>query len=188
MAGPRFPNKLIVIGVSFVLLGLVLLLWTAGLLNRAASLWPVILTVAGLVLLYYRVFRDGRDSYLFLGVSFVLSGLLLLAGTTAIPVELGAVWPLFLTIIGVALFFYGLTKRGGTRITFVTPGTAMVLLSLVFLPFSLGIVGAAFSEVVRVWWPLLFVLMGGVLLVSHGVRERLGEPDLESDSESDQDE
>ncbi len=188
MSRPRFPNKLIVIGVSFVLAGLVLLLWTAGFLETVASLWPVAAIVGGLVLLYLRVFRDGRDSYLFFGMSLLFSGLLLLAAITAVPVALGSVWPLFLTIIGLALFLYGMRKRGGSRVTFVTPGAAMVLLSFVFLPFSLGIVSARFSEVVRVWWPVLFVLVGGVLVIAHLGRRRLPVAEDEEEIDSDADE
>jgi hypothetical protein len=181
--GPRFPNKLVVIGVSFLLGGAILLLWTAGFLDRFVSLWPVLPTVGGLVLLYFRVFREGRDSYIFFGTSLILTGVLLLLASTAVPVELSAIWPLFLLAIGVSLLLYGYRKIGTIRVTFIMPGIAMVLLSLLFLPFSTGLVAAEFSDVVRVWWPVLLMLAGGALILAHlssrGRRETDEAPDID---------
>lgn len=164
---PRFPNKLAIIGVFFVLVGGVLLLWTAGYLQRFVSLWPLLPLIVGLVLLYFRVFRRGPDYYVFLGTSLLLAGLLFLLTSTALPVEMARIWPLFMTIIGVALLLYGVRKRGGTRVTFTVPGGAMILLSLVFLPFSLELVTTDFAAFVAVWWPVLLVIMGLALVFVH---------------------
>ncbi len=173
MAGrPRFPNKYVVIGTSFVLAGLLLLLWTVGEVRNPTHLWPILLLVAGLVFLYFRIFRGGPDSYLFLGVASLLSGLLLLITTIVVPLELTAIWPFFMTICGVSLVLYGLRKRGYTRLSLTIPGIATLLLSLLFLPFSLGLVNQPFAEVVTVWWPLILVVLGITLLVLHLAREK----------------
>ena len=171
---PRFPNKFVVIGTSFVLVGLLLLLWTVLDVRDLTHLWPLALLVAGLVFLYYRVFRNGPDSYLFLGVATLLSGLLLLITTIVVPLELTAIWPFFMTICGVALLLYGLRKRGYTRLSLTIPGLATLLLSLLFLPFSLGLVKQPFAEVVTEWWPLILVVLGITLLVLHIAREKAG--------------
>lgn len=167
---PRFPNKLAVIGVFFVLAGGVLLLWTAGYLRRFVNLWPLLPVIGGLVLLYYRIYRNGRDYYIFLGTSLVLSGALLLVTTTAVPAALESVWPLFMSVIGIALLLYGLRKTGSGRVTFVVPGLVMILLSAVFLPFSLELVTADFVSFVGVWWPALLVVMGAALIAAHLAR------------------
>lgn len=169
---PRFPNKYVVIGVAILVLGLLLLSWTAGGLQQPMNLWPVGLLIPGLVLLYYRIFRDGPDSYLFLGIATLLSGLLLLITKIVVPLELTAVWPFFMTICGVALLVYGLRKQGYTRLSLVIPGVATLLLSFLFLPFSLGIIKIPFAEVVAEWWPLILVVAGLALLVLHLIREK----------------
>lgn len=170
----RFPNKLVIIGVFFVLVGAVLLLWTAGSLHRFANLWPLLPLLVGLVLLYFRVFRSGPDYYVFLATSLMLAGVLFLLTNTAIPVELGRIWPLFMTIIGVALLLYGLRKSGSSRVTFVVPGAAMALLSLIFLPFSLDLVTVEFASFVAVWWPVLLIVMGIALVMVHTGRKHDG--------------
>ncbi len=159
-------------GVSFVLVGGVLLLWTGGHLQRLGALWSLAPVLVGLVLLYYRVFRSGPDYYVFLGTSLLLTGILLLLVGTVVPVPLARIWPIFMTVIGVALLFYGLRKRGASRVTFTIPGVAMVLLSALFLPFSLDLVTADFAESVAVWWPVLLVVVGLLLIVMHVRRQK----------------
>jgi hypothetical protein len=168
---PRFPNKYVVIGVVTLLCGLLLLLWTVGELKHPVNLWPLGLLVAGLVLLYFRIFRAGPDSYLFLGIAAFLSGLLLLITKIVVPLELRAIWPFFMTICGLALLVYALRKRGYTRLSLAVPGVATLLLSFLFLPFSLEIITKPFADVVAEWWPLILVVLGIALLVLHLVRE-----------------
>jgi hypothetical protein len=43
----------------------------------------------------------------------------------------------------------------------------MILLSAVFLPFSLDLVKADFSDIVALWWPVILVLMGLALIVAY---------------------
>ena len=164
---PRFPNKLAIIGAFFILVGGVLLLWTAGYLQRFENLWPLVPLLAGLVLLYFRIFRSAPDYYVFLGTSLSLTGILFLLVTTIVQVDLMRIWPLFMTVIGIALLFYGFRKAGPSRVTFTVPGGAMVLLSGIFLPFSLELVSADFANFVAVWWPLLLVVMGIALIFVH---------------------
>ena len=46
----------------------------------------------------------------------------------------------------------------------------MILLSALFLPFSLDLVSMGFISFVEVWWPSVFVLVGATLLVTHLLR------------------
>jgi hypothetical protein len=172
MDPPRFPNKLAIMGVSFILIGGVLLLWTAGYLQRLAVLWPIAPVLIGLVLLYVRLARSGPDYYIFLGTSLLLTGLLLLLTGTVAPIALARIWPVFLTVIGVALLFYGFRKSKASRVTLTIPGGAMVLLSALFLPFSLDLVTADFAESVAVWWPILLVIVGLALIIMHLRRQK----------------
>ena len=169
---PRFPNKFVVLGASFVLTGAVLLLWTGGFLVGVTALWPVLPLLAGLVAFYYGVFRGEADYYVFVGTGVALGSLLLLLTTTILPTTLDRIWPLFMTIIGVAMLAYGVRKQTLARLSFTIPGAAMILLSCLFLPFSLEIVAVEFTRFVAVWWPAVFVLVGLTLLVAHLLRRR----------------
>lgn len=170
---PRFPNKLLILGVAILVAGFLLLLWTLGELKQPFNLWTLVPIVAGMVFLYYRVFRSGPDSYLFLGIALLLAGLLLLITRIVVPLELAQIWPFFMTICGVSLLIYGLRKQGYTRLSLAIPGVATLFLSFLFLPFSLGIVERPFAEVVGEWWPLIVVALGIALLVLHVVREKV---------------
>lgn len=171
---PRFPNKLAIIGVFFVLAGGVLLLWTQGYLQRFITLWPLLPVVAGLVLLYFRIFRAAPDYYVFLGTSLLLAGVIFLLTNTVFPLGLEHIWPLFMTVIGVALLLYGFRKEGASRVSFTVPGGGMILLSGVFLPFSLDLVTVDFVRFVSTWWPVLLVLMGLALIIAHLLRRGAG--------------
>ncbi len=155
-----------------VVVGGVLLLRTTGRLPSLVSLWPLVPLVIGLVLLYYRLFHSGPDYYVFLGTSMLLTGLLLLLTGTVLQVALARVWPVFMTVIGVALLLYGFRKHGAARVTFTIPAAAMVLLSVLFLPFSLDLVSTDFAEFVKIWWPMLLVGMGVALIAAHQARRR----------------
>ncbi len=155
-----------------VIAGGVLLLRTSGRLPGLLALWPLLPLLTGLVLLYYRVFHSGPDYYVFFGTSLLLTGLLLLLTGTVVVVELSRVWPVFMTVIGVALLSYGLRKHGAARVTFTIPAAAMILLSMLFLPFSLNLVTTDFAAFVGVWWPTLLVGMGVALIVAHLARGR----------------
>lgn len=169
---PRFPNKYVVLGMGTLFLGGLLLLFTTGAVGQPLALWPLLLVIAGLLLLYFRVFRHGPDSYLFLGTTLLLAGILLLVTRILVPLDLSRIWPFFMTISGLSLLLYGLRKSGHTRITLAIPGVAAMLLSFLFLPFSLGFVTRPFADVVAGWWPLVFVALGIALLVTHIARDR----------------
>ncbi len=155
-----------------VIVGGVLLLRTTDRLPSLVSLWPLVPLLVGLVLLYYRLFHSGPDYYVFLGTSLLLTGLLLLVTGTVLPVALSRVWPVFMTVIGVALLLYGLRKHGAARVTFTIPAGAMILLSVLFLPFSLDLISTDFTDFVGVWWPMLLVGMGVALIFAHQTRRR----------------
>ena len=163
---PRFPNKILFIGILLILLGTVLLLWTSGLLVGVVSLWPVVPIAIGVYLIYIVFRRNARESYVFLGMILLLGGIaFLLLNTILTAVALSRIWPVFMSIVGVSLYGYGLKKRGTKRLSLVVPAAAIFLLSLLFLPFSLDIAEQEFVQFVSVWWPTLFLVLGLVLIV-----------------------
>jgi len=149
----------------------ILLLWNLGLIPRLESLWPVLLIIAGVAFLYEGFVRRRRDAYVFIGMFALLLGLFfLLAQTLLSPVATSSIWPVFMTITGLSLFAYGIRRPWGSRMSFTVPGVAIILISLVFLLFSLDIVDRSFAKLVALYWPALLIIVGLVLLGVHMTR------------------
>jgi hypothetical protein len=167
----RFPNKFLIAGVAFLLAGTVLLLWTAGYLGRLVNLWPIVLIIVGIALLYLVFQREGPEAYVFLGTLATLLGVMvLLLNTVMSKVTLERIWPVFMTITGVSLLAYGSKKRGYYRMSLTIPAVAIIVLSVIFLPFSLDIIQRDFVEFVGTWWPALLIIVGVILVVTDIVR------------------
>ncbi len=169
----RVPNKLVLFGSGFIVLGSALLLWTLGYLPAAAALWPVIVMLAGLWMLHAVFFRGGRESYVFSGLFLALGGaVVLLMNTVLSRVALTRIWPVFMAIAGFSLLGYGLKKHEpSARAVLIVPAWAIILLALIFLPFSLDVVSISFIRFVGLWWPVLFIAAGVVMLIAH-IRRR----------------
>ncbi|MDA3950114.1 MAG: hypothetical protein PF508_12965 [Spirochaeta sp.] len=177
-------DRKVILGILLLGCGAALLLITTGVLTIGALILPFLLFGGG-VLLFWRAFLpDGRDSNAFTGTLLSLTGGFWLLWESALPlVPATSVWPVFMTIVGVALVVYGIRKGGAYRFTLVTPGVAIVLLSGVFLLFSLKIVETSLVRMATVWWPLILVGVGLMVLVRALVPNTGGgdETDVEDD-------
>ena len=168
----RYPNKFFVWSMVFVLLGLVLLLWTLGAVPGLSSLWPLVPLVAGVAFVYWGMFRSESESYILVGMILALGGLFfLLSNTVLTAVTLQRTWPIFMAIVGVSLLVHALRSTGESRLSLTVPAIGLMVLAGVFLPFSLDVVRADFENVVATWWPLLLIVFGIVLLVVHLTRK-----------------
>ncbi|WP_319561529.1 hypothetical protein [Marispirochaeta sp.] len=156
----RVPHKLLLGSVFFFLVGTGLLLVTSGLLPRYEDLWPIPLTLLGLLFIYLVKVNNAPSGYIVPGILFTLSGLLLVLRTLLTPyLTMERIWPLFMTIAGISLSMYGRRFTGTFRVKIIVPAVIMIILSLLFLPFSFDLVRERFSSVVTVWWPVLFIFL-----------------------------
>jgi len=166
-SGPRYPNKLLVIGVAVLLAGGLLLLWNLGYLPQPGGLWPVPVIVAGLVLLYMAWPRERSDRWIIPGMVLTLGGgVVLLMNTVLSGQSLARIWPAFMLVTGLSLVPYAYRKRGGARTAIVIPAIFISCLALLFLSFSLRRPGGSLVALVRRWWPMVLVIIGIALLVS----------------------
>ena len=178
---------LLVIGVLLFLLGGLLLLWTFGYLKNFGALWPVIFILLGLFVLYEVLFRGRAEVYAFPGMLMALGGTYFLLGTSFMPWrDLIRIWPVFMAIAGASIVPYALMKHGNSRVVLLVPSIAIIVLALVFLPFSLNFVSVRFTRFVAEWWPLLVVILGVGFLVAHFLRRRPAEEDIEEADEDEQ--
>lgn len=167
----RFPNKNLVLGILFLLIGGLLLLWRLGLLPSFGALWPVPFFVAGLYLLYM-VLQGRSRRYIFPGMLLTLGSLPFLLKSTVLPtMSLSRTWPVFMLITGLSFLPYGFGGRR-PRVAIIVPALTIMGLAVIFLPFSLGLTKTSFTEFVLTWWPTLLLLTGIILVSSHFWRRK----------------
>ncbi|MBN2051351.1 MAG: hypothetical protein JW760_12940 [Spirochaetales bacterium] len=159
-------NTTLILSVLFILLGGSFLLWTSGFLSSFGRLWPVPLILLGLFLLYVTFFKGGPDIYIFPGVIISLVGIFVILKERFLSEStLGMIWPVFMMITGIAFFPYAGRKRGYRRLSFIISGITVILLAVSFLPFSLGLTNRSLTGFVSLWWPVLIIILGIILLV-----------------------
>jgi len=82
------------------------------------------------------------------------------------------IWPVFMAIMGLSLIPYALRRRRRHRIDLLISSIFIVLLSLMFLPFSLKRTSITFFQFVLKWWPLLLIIAGLSLIISLIIRRK----------------
>lgn len=161
------------VGLGMSMAGVLLLLFTTGMLPTGTLLWPTVTIVVGCYLLWRAFWADGREANVFAGTFLLLTGVFLLLRTSALAqVTLQRLWPVFMSIGGLALLAYGISKGRDYRLVLGVPAAAIILLSVVFLLFSLEVVTISFTEFVLRWWPGLVVFWGITTVWSYFERRR----------------
>jgi hypothetical protein len=159
-------NRRVLVGLGLLCAGGALLLVTTGVLTIGALILPLLLLIVGVLLFWRAILPSGRDSNAFAGTVLALTGGFWVLWESALPaVTASTIWPVFMTIVGIALVVYGVKKGDEYKLTLVTPGVAIVILSVVFMLFSLDIIEASLARVAAVWWPILLVVIGVMILV-----------------------
>jgi len=158
----------LITGTILTVIGVLLLVWTQNFIDGLVRWWPSVMTILGAFLLYKAWFRKARASALFLGLLLFLTGLFILVLNNLGPgsLTIKELWPVYMGIVGVSLIPYGARYRRTIRVSLVVPGIILIVLTGVFLLFSLSIVQQSFSEFVIGWWPLVLVFMGITLVAS----------------------
>ena len=164
---PQFPNKLLVLGTGSVILGGIFLFWTLGQLPSLGSLWPIPFMIAGLFFLYFVFLRGKKEHYILPGMILMLGGLFFLLWNTVIPEKsIKRIWPAFMLIAGLSLIPYAFKKKSTARTALIIPAVFIILLALLFFPFSLGKMMISFRDFALRWWPVLIIIIGICLIVS----------------------
>lgn len=150
------------------------------------SLWPFLLVLAGLAFSYLCFHVNHQSKFLFVGVFLFLSGILMLIISSGFTTwNLKQLWPFFSLFLGVSLLLTGRykKKRWGT-FQFIIPSILLIVLSFFFSLFSFGYIKESLSEIVAVFWPLLFVVGGlSMVVVFYEKRRILAWNNKHTDSE-----
>jgi hypothetical protein len=164
---PRYPNKLLIAGVTVALAGGVLTLWNLGYLPQPGRLWPVPVILVGLFFLYMAWPRRKSARWIIPGMVLTLGGtVFLLMNTVLASQSLARIWPAFMLVTGLSLVPYGFRRKSSARTAIVVPGLFISLLALFFLSFSLHHEAGGFGLFVRQWWPMILVIIGIALVIS----------------------
>lgn len=123
-----------------------------------------LLSIIGLVLLFFVYFKNMRSKYMFIAVLLMLSGLLI---TIAVSVGLTIqkFWPIFMIIFGISLFITGCYKTRKAISNFLVISVLFISLGGFFCIFSFGYSSMRLRTFLFYWWPAVF-FVGGLLLLA----------------------
>jgi hypothetical protein len=174
---PRFPNKLLITGMTLVLAGAIFLLWTLDLfpefLTWLIALWPIPFILGGLVMLYLVYLKGKTDRFILPGMILVFGGIFFLLYNSVIPEKsFTRIWPAFMDIAGISLLPYAMKRKRRTRIGLLISAGTLIVLSILFFPFSLKLVGMDFLHFVFKWWPAIIISIGLGLILTYSVIRR----------------
>jgi hypothetical protein len=159
-------NRRVLVSAGLILAGASLLLVTTGVVTVGALILPLVPIVVGVFLFARAFLPDGHEGNVFTGTFLGLTGGFWLLWEAALPAaNLRMIWPVFMTIGGTALVAYGIKRGSESRVSLVTPGVAIIVLSSIFLLFSLNVIEASLAAIAVQWWPLILVGTGAVLLL-----------------------
>ena len=161
----------LIIGLLLLFFGGSLLLWTVAKIPYALTLFPILMLCLGTCgfFLYYTY---NSDISLFIGMFLVFGALFFFIKHKFPEIYIKSYWPIFPLAIGLSLLLFSLRKNRKRRIAFLVPAITLIFLAILFLPFSLGIAKMSFLTFIRIWWPIGFLILGIVLLISHFRRRK----------------
>lgn len=170
---------LLPLGIILILLGIAMLIRIVFSVSFW-SLWPFLLIVIGIAFVFLCIHINHQSKFLFMGSFLILCGILMLVISSGFTdYNLKQFWPLFALFLGVALLLTGKykKKRWGT-FQFIIPAISLIILSFFFALFSFDIIKESLSEIVSIFWPILFVLAGLFMVVvfyeKQNIQLRLG--------------
>jgi len=168
---PRSDDVLFISALVALLLGVALLLYTTGIFEGALRGWPFLIIAAGGVFLYLAIARGPSNSFLFVGILFLLEGAFILIALI-FGWKLMMAWPLGMTVAGLSGFITGLVAKKKIKVAFAVPSFGFVFLGLAFTVFSFGLAKSSFKNFIVVWWPTLLIASGISLFVAYGLSPR----------------
>lgn len=165
-------NAALALGLCFIVAGsLLLVFFMSG--KRMFFFRPIFFLVFGALLLYISFVKTHKAKHIFLGSLFALTGILFLfADSKMIPYGLNELWPCIVINTAISLIPAGVFRYKKIHPVFFVPAVVIALMGIIFLLFSLDIITQSFSKVLSMWWPLLFVLSGIVLVILYFTNQK----------------
>ncbi len=138
------------LGWLFLLLGIV---FTLDNFNVVTLNWSLYIVLTGLLLLMGFVFNRELTVFLLPGTMLLIYGLLFVYCSLSGWQAMNVLWPMFFVAPGVGFFLLYFFKQ--REIYYWLPGTLFLVFGLLFFLRKVSFVR---------YWPLLLIVLGGVLL------------------------
>lgn len=176
----RAVAAMLVSGIGFSALSVLLLLWNLGGPEVFTVSWPSVPLALGLILVLYSLYRPRRFRAvgLFVGMMASLAGAITLLARALWPPAWGfwlsRLWPLYVGALGLSLVPVALVYRNRRRFSFLIPAWVLMVLSFLFLLFSLEWVEGGLASFTARWWPVVLLLLGGILILASWYQRSTG--------------
>ncbi len=123
-----------------------------------------LLSLLGLLLLFFVYIKNLKSKYMFIAVLLMLSGLLVTI-TASFRMPIQKFWPIFMIIFGLSLFIAGCYKTRKAVSNFLVVSVLFISLGGFFCIFSFGYSSMRLRTFLFYWWPAVF-FVGGLLLLA----------------------
>ncbi|GAB1481735.1 hypothetical protein MASR2M78_05500 [Treponema sp.] len=154
----------LLLGLSFTILGIGMMLVSAGGSPRTAAIPASLFMIAGAAMASLAVSLRRRPRYLFFASLLIQTGiLLLLVASEIIVASFSMLWPFISIFAGIALVPAGWYQYGRLSGRYIVPTLCFLGLGSLLLIFSFDIVSFSFKRFFLDWWPLMLILAGIVL-------------------------
>ena len=157
----------LILGTIIALVGVTALIYSAN----SGRLFTLILAAAlfttSLIFMRLALILRRSQRYFFVSIFLLFSAFFLalqLFGFLNAPII--KLWPLLVINVGISFFSAGIFTWRKIRFSFLIPSVAFLLMGLLFLLFSLGLVGFSFKAFFLQWWPVLLIACGFLLLIA----------------------
>lgn len=140
-------------------------------------------------------YTDGRDSRLrkrslliALGFMFVFNGIFFsLSNIGFLGMTVRKFWPVVVINTGLSFFAADFFIYRRLRSVFFFPSVFLFILGIIFLLFSTDVFHVSFRKFISVFWPIVLVVFGVILIATYGVKRKTGEefPYMQDDSAED---
>lgn len=156
----------IVAGVFFIIAGIILFFWTLKVLSFG-SIWPIILLLIGLYLLYRVLFIQNTNVYIVPAVFLlIISAFFVFLQISQLNPHFIKIWPIFCTAGGLSLLCYYFFDNQNKKLSILIPSIVLIVFSIVFFLFSLKIITISFVQALKMYWPIFIIFVGITLIIT----------------------
>ena len=154
------------IGLLLMFLGCAFLFGPLAGISKVSVFVSFLFVVLGIVFAFIALSLNKQAVYLFFAAFFLQIGVFLfLAALKIISIEFSKAWPVLSIFSGLALIPAGWRYYGKFNIKYTIPAAAFIILGAGLFIFSLDLVSFSLAQFVSVWWPLLVLIMGIILVL-----------------------
>jgi len=149
-----------------MILGSAFLFGSLAEISRFSVFVSFFFIILGITCAIFALRLNKRSLYLFFAAFFLQTGLFLFLITLhIIPIAFSKAWPVLSVFAGLALIPAGWRYYGAFRLKNIVPAVVFIILGAGLLVFSLDLVSFSLMQFVIMWWPLLIVLVGLILIL-----------------------